>query len=379
MDRTLLNKILLARRLNELARENLSSVNDLSLSIGVNLLQDAVEVFLLAVSEHVNAGIQSYTQFDKYFDAINAKIAPKELPFRPRLIALNRLRVNSKHHGLAPAQSETEGLLATVREFFDEVTRAILGLSFATLTLVDLVHAGEVKDMLTAAEQAFRNGDFETCLVSCRKAIFIRIEKAYDVAVFGNEDTASPLGLLGLGNRSPFYAKNKEYIEQNVKDATDYVVVDHDDLEMELVKSGIDSVSFWNVWRLTPEVYRPSVGVEWTIKKDWRKLDGEGIRERAEYVLDTTVNLFVAADQRQAGVRVPEYRNYVVRLHEEGVPVYSKADASSEVVATTPQGVREVFVDFEVPALNGEGTFWHVAHHTDEWSLWGYIRNEALE
>ena len=33
----------------------------------MNLLQDAVEAFLLAVSEHVNAGIQSGTYFDKYF------------------------------------------------------------------------------------------------------------------------------------------------------------------------------------------------------------------------------------------------------------------------------------------------------------------------
>ena len=148
MNRSLLHKLLLARRLYDLARENLSSVNDLSLGIGVNLLQDAVKSFLLAVSEHVNAGIQTGTSFEKYFDLINARIAPRELPFRLRLVALNKLRVNSKHYGLAPAQSETEGLLVTVREFFHEVTQSVLGLSFATVSLIDLLRDGEAKEFL---------------------------------------------------------------------------------------------------------------------------------------------------------------------------------------------------------------------------------------
>lgn len=378
MNRSFLHKLLLARRLYELARENLSSVNDLSLGIGINLLQDAVEAFLLAVSEHVNAGILSGIHFDRYFELINGKIAPKELPFRTRLIALNKLRVNSKHYGLAPAQSETEGLLVTVREFFDEVAGSVLGLSFATVSLIDLVRDGEAKELLKAAEQSFRAGEFEGCLVNCRKAIFVRIELAYDVAPFRATEEPTRRGLLFLGNRAPSFAKNREYVDKRVKDATDYIVLDHNDIEMELIKSGMDSVSFWNVWRLTPEVYRPSRGGEWVVKRDLRKLEKEGIQERAEYVLDTTVNLFVAADQKRAGVRAPERRDYYVTLKKDRVSVYEKADLNSAVVGTTPDDVTEVFVDFSVPALSGEGTFWHVAHTGDEWSIWGYIPEEAV-
>ena len=80
MNRSIIHKLLLTRRLYDLARENLNSSNDLSLGIGVNLLQDAVEAFLLAVSEFVNAGITNTTKFDQYFDLINSKITPKELP-----------------------------------------------------------------------------------------------------------------------------------------------------------------------------------------------------------------------------------------------------------------------------------------------------------
>ena len=378
MLRSVLHKLLLARRLYELGRENLSSVNDLSLAIGVNLLQDSVEAFLLAVSEYVNAGVQSGTNYDKYFDLINSKISPKELPFRSRLVALNKLRVNSKHYGLAPAQSEVEGLLVTVREFLDEVTGSILGLSFATVSLIDLIRDGEVKELLKAAEKAFESEDFRACLVYCRKAIFVRIESNYNIAPFGAEEEPKGLAAVFLRGKSPFFARSKEYVDKNVTNATDYIVLDHQDIEMELLKSGIDSVSFWNVWRLTPEVYRSSRESEWVVKNEFKKMDEDGIKDRAEYVVSTTINLFVAADQRIAATRSPDHRRYFTNIRREEIPVYEKADTSSKVVTTTPKGVTKLFVDYTVPALNGEGVFWHVSHSGDGWFVWGYISEEEV-
>lgn len=377
MNRSILHKLLLARRLYELSRENLSSANDLSLGIGVNLLQDAAEAFLLAVSEHVNAGIQSGTNFDRYFDLINAKIVPKELPFRTRLVALNKLRVNSKHYGLAPAKSETEGLLVTVREFFDEVTKSVLGLNFATISLIDLIRDGEAKDLLREAEAVFQAEDFETCLTNCRKAVFVRIESRYDASPFAAGGKPQGLGLL-LGNKAPFYARSKDYIDEYVNDATGYIVLDHNELEMDLMRSGMDSTSFWNVWRLTPQVYRREVGGVWVVKRELTKFQEDGIRERAEYVLDTTINLFVAADQKVAATRSPEWRNYYVKLRSDQVPVYKKADVNSEVVMTTPPGVTKLHVDFSVPALNGDGNFWHVAHFAEGLHIWGYISEDVV-
>ncbi|MBI4777045.1 MAG: hypothetical protein HY788_23175 [Deltaproteobacteria bacterium] len=210
MNRSFLHKLLLARRLYELAREQLSSTSGLSLSIGVNLLQDAVEVFLLAVSEHINAEVTTKTTFDKYFDLINAKITPNELPFRPRLVALNKLRVNSKHYGLSPAQGEVEGLLVVVREFFDEVSNSVLGLPFATVTLIDLLRDGEAKELLREAEKSYVIQDFENCIINCRKAIFVRIERDYDVSNFAADKAPGVLSGLALGYRAPFWARNKQ-------------------------------------------------------------------------------------------------------------------------------------------------------------------------
>lgn len=379
MTRSLVHKLLLARRLHTLSRENLSSANDLSLSIGVNLLQDSVEAFLLAIAEHVNAQIQLKTAFDQYFDLIDAKITPKVLPFRARLIALNKLRVNSKHFGLAPAKSEVSGLLVTVREFFDEVTSAVLGVSFSTLSLTDLLRDGEAKDFLKDAEAAFNSGDFEKCLFGCRKAIFVRFEADYDLSPFEHDDAPNSLGLVMLGRKLPFYARNKEYVSEHVHDPTDYIMLDHNGLEMELMKSGMDTVSFWNVWRLTPQVYRSEKGKPWIEKRDFRKLEQEGIEERSEYVLDTTINLLVSADQKIAEIRQAEYRGYFANLRREHVSVYRKASLKSDIVDSTPAGLRKIYVDFIVPALDGDGKFWHLLHYDEDVHLSGYISQDEIE
>jgi hypothetical protein len=376
MTKSTLHKLLLARRLYELARENTSAANDISLGIGVNLLQDAVELFLLAVSEYLNVSVKVNMHFDKYVELIDEKIAPKALPFRARLFALNKLRVNSKHYGLVPARSEVEGLVVIVREFFDEVSSSILGLAFATVSLIDLVREGEAKELLREAESAFFRDDFESCLISCRKAIFVRFESQFDVAPFKADEELK--GLSRFFNRAPLFARNKEYIEKHVADPTDFIVIDHYYFEMDLMKSGVDSVSFWNVWRLTPEVYRREGDDEWVVKHELHKFEEEGIRERAEYVLDSTINLFVAADQKLAAARSPEYRNYYVTLRQEQVPLYGKADSTSEVIATTASGLTELFVDYSVRALNGNGSFWHVVHYDEDMFLLGFVSEDVV-
>lgn len=378
MTKSILHKLLLSRRLCELGCENLSSVNDLSLAIGVNLLQDSVETFLLAVSEYLNAGVTASTKYDQYFDLINTKISPKELPFRIKLVALNKLRVNSKHYGLTPALSEVQGLVETVREFLDETTKSILNLLFSTISLIDLLIDGEHKELLKAAEQAFESGNFADCLIGCRKAIFIRIESHYDAAPLDISEQLTPFYVALFGRKVPFFAQNKKYLDENVRNATDYVILDYESIKIELLESGMDGVSFWNICRLTPQVYRMRKESEWVVKHEFKIMDEEGIKERAEYVLNATINLFVAADQKIAARKSLEHRRYFVSLKRDEVPVYEKADSASRVVSMSPKGFTKLFVDFTVPALRGKGVFWHVVHYEGEMYVCGYISEDEV-
>jgi hypothetical protein len=71
---------------------------------------------------------------------------------------------------------------------------------------------------------------------------------------------------------------------------------------------------------------------------------------------------------------------YYTTLKRDQVPVYKKADLSSEVIAKTPAGVTSLDVDYSVPGLGGGGIFWHVAHFETEprVDIWGYISGDDV-
>lgn len=377
MNKSTLNKLLLSRSLFQFAKENFQSTNGIRLSIACNILQDSVECFLLALSEHLNAGIGQRTDFGNYFEQINLKISPRELPFRLRLIALNKLRVNSKHYGLEPAKAELEPLFTTVLEFFDEVTRIDFGKEFATISLVDLLRDSEAKDVLKQAEAAFERQDYANCLVLCRQAVFLTFERSYDAQPFRNGKDS--LGLLMLGSKVPYFARDQKYIEEHVEDPTDYVIYDHNALEMHLMKSGVDSVAYWNVWRLTPAVYRKGKDAPWVVKNDLRKLDEDGIKGRAEYVLVATTEMLLAADQNQSRTRSPDYRRFYLLLKRDSIPVYSKASKLSAINQTTPAGLRKISCDYSVEGLDGTDIFWHVSHWEDDVRIYGFIHKDDTD
>lgn len=279
MNQSTLNKLILSRSLYHVAKENGVSSSGARLSIACNLLQDSVECFLLALSEHLNAGVDQRTTFDRYFELINQKIKPAELPFRVRLIALNKLRVNSKHFGLEPSKAELEPLLTTVWEFFDEVTSSTFGRAFATISLLDMLRDGESRELLQRAEAAFNSRDYANCLVCCRQALFVSFESNYDARMFLETKRSFRFDLDMFLSKVPHYARDRQYLEENVKEPTAFVIYDHNALEMDLMKNGVDPVAYWNVWRLTPEVYRGKQDDRWIVKHDLRKFQPEGIKD----------------------------------------------------------------------------------------------------
>lgn len=379
MQKSIILKLMLTRRLLDLSREHLNSTAELSLAVGVNLLQDSVETFLLAVAEHVNASIQAKTSFEQYIDLINAQITPQTLPFRTRLLALNKLRINSKHWGIAPAQTEVSGLLVTIREFCDEVASSVLGVTFSSVSLIDLLRDGEVKELLRGAERAHADGDYVNCLINCRKALFVRVESEYDIALFENQ-SHSPLDFTLFGIKAPHYARSRDYISKNVHEPTEYIVFSHSDLDMDLMRKGIDAVTFWNVWRLTPAVYRArQTNAPWILKREFYKFEPDGLRERSEYVLEATVTMLLAADRKESAIRYTVPRQYCVKLKRGGAPIYEKATINSAVKTHVPPGITELFVDYRVDGLEGQGSFWHVLHFDEELILSGYLPEEEGE
>jgi hypothetical protein len=370
-------RISLARHLYQLGISSLRSNNDLHLFSAVNLLQDSVEAFLIAVADHVKAAIDQNTNFDKYFVEINKKISPKEIPFKSTLLRLNRIRVDSKHYGIQPARDECDRLSVAVREFFDEVSTTHLGVSFSTVSAIDLLDDGPTKKILLEAKSAFEQGDHIECVISCRKAIYLEIEKDYNISIF-KEKSDDPLNILGALSKSPTFARNSEYIAQYVCDPTDYIVYDHDKLNQDLQIHGIDNTAFWNIWRLTPEVY-PNKDETWVVKHDLKKLDKKLLSDKIEYIFSTTVDIILSIHLTRQKTQYLDLQTYQIDLARENVSIFEKADKTSNVIGTIPIGMTKIITDYWVQGLKQDGQYWHVSDSVDEILLYGFIHNDDIK
>jgi hypothetical protein len=381
MDIEVVRRVCLARHLYELGTMSLRTSNDVHLFSAVNLMQDAVEAFLIAVGEHMGAKFDERTPFDKYFVEINTKIAPQELPFKQKLLRLNRIRVDSKHHGIQPARDECDRMAVSVREFFDEVTNSIFKTSFSTISALDLLDDGEVKSVLVEARDALDARDFPTMAVSCRKVLYLEIEKDYNVFKFkdGITGLGNLGGLFGMSSNAPYYAQNKEYIEKNVRSPTDYVVLDHGRVDADLLRKGVRPEEFWNIWRLTPEVIQ-NEDSSWTFKDDFDRLNPDRLAEHADYIFSTTVDFALSIHSNRRSIRwSKDGQEWTIELKTDAVPVHEKADRTGPLASLTPKGLTHLTTNFRSPGLQGDGWYYQVFHFAkDEPTVYGFIHESDV-
>src|ERR1700730_6163837 len=381
---SVINKLMLARHLFRMAEDSLKSHREVALYAAVNLMQDAVEVFLLAAAEHVQAPIAPGTNFDTYMTKIDEKIAPNQLPYRARLSALNTARVNARHYGIKPDRNEVAGFATDCRAFFEGSCSLLFGRPFWSVALLDLLEDGETKQLLANATALFDGRDYLNCLIECRRVMFVTFERNYDVEGF--RDPLRSQGILSGLSNAPYYAQSMEYIERSVKEPFDYIVFDHQQLTSELIANGIDPQVFWNILRLSPAVYRYRkkgewVG-EWLVKHELQK-EHNASEDHAAYVLEQTTDIVLTLEARRRLLRYTNYSRHHIRLKRDGVNIYERADRNSTVTAVTQPGLREVEVDASVPGLNDDSEYWHVSQIFDAAGqpifLTGYVHKEDVD
>ncbi len=370
----IVRRIALARHLFELAEGSLRTKNDLHLFSAVNLAQDAVETFLVALADKLQVAFDQNTKFDRYFVLIDERIAPRELPFKSAMIRLNRLRVDSKHHGIQPARAECERLLASAREFLDEASQANLGAPFSTICAIDLLEEGDCKHFMMQAKDELEASNYEACVIACRQALYVEIENRYDISAYKDEE---PHGLMARFTSAPYYARSMKYVAENVGDPTDYIVLDHAAVDRDLLISGVDPTDFWNVWRLTPEMFRNKAG-KWYVKRDFGKLQGTDLKDIAEYVFNTTLDIALARATNRRSTRWKQSGKFYIDLKKPGLALYTKADRNSPVKVTLPDDLTRVDTDFTVEGLNDDGVYWHIAHLGNGGFYFGYIHEDDV-
>jgi hypothetical protein len=239
--------------------------------------------------------------------------------------------------------------------FFNEASLSIFGIDFWTVSLLDLLDLNETREMLQQAQSEFQNEQYADCLTSCRKAFFIEFEASHDV-----NPSSGNFGFLF--SSAPYYTRTPEWIADNVRTPFDYIALDHAGIDRDLTKEGIDHSTFWNVWRLTPRVYRSAKAGKWAVLHEPAKFEEEGLKNRSAYVLENMIDIVLRRTLWRRSLRwIGSDTTYVVNLKKPGAQVYRKADKASEVIGTTPPDILQLTANFGTPGLNDDAFYWNVS------------------
>lgn len=380
MDERSVRHVLLARYYLHLAAEQLRSTSDTAKFAAINLFHEALETTLVTCADHLNANVPEKSGIELYLDRINQKLNGQELPFRSRVLQFNRARVAAKHHLTLPEESFLTLISTVVPEFIQTAVRLTFGRDLEQVSLVDLIENEEVGSHIRQAQTDFGAGKYYACLTAVRKAFYLQFEKQCDIRKFEDPEEAKARGLLSSFTicRAPFHAKNPEYIRDRVNRPSDFIVFDYSSLDAELMKDGIDVQTFWNIWRLTPEIYQDENG-EWTVEYDFDLADDPQIKDNCVYVLDNLISITL---QRQAHRKRSRSKSGTHRYIQTvpNAPFYKKAMKGSEEVGRLPDGIRRVNINKAVPALDREGHYWEASYlcKGGPW-LFGYLHDDDTE
>jgi hypothetical protein len=349
-----IKRLILSRYLFEISLQHSKSPQDTAAAACVHLIQDAVEVFFLACFDHLDVAILGRTDFSQYLDKLSEKLN-YDIPFRRRLLEINRVRVHSKHEGIPPNNKEIGGYINDARRFLEQVSQKVFGSDFWTISLIALLDESEEKSLLLNAEQLFKDKEYFECMTECRKAFYVAFESSYDI----KKDLTNELGLF-FGSRAPYFARNKEYADKNVNTPFDYIVLDHAGIDAELMKEGIDNTTFWNVWRITPQVYRHDTKDIWLVKHEPQKLDAQDAEERSAYVLSSVTSMLLARQANRRKMRSNPFASSEIKVKKKGVIVYKKADKNGPIAGTIPDDIEVVNTDYATDGLNDNEVYWSI-------------------
>ena len=363
----IIKKIQMAISLYELGKDNLKTSFDIKKkAVGIILLQDAVEIFLSAVCEHLNIEMTGRENFYEYFNKIekHEKNKGNPLPLKKQMNILNKQRVNIKHFCILPDIEECKYFDNDVKLFFSELSLRFFNRDIDSISLVDLIDDVNLIKYLKKAENDLEKSKYEDCQINCRKALYMVFEEPYDTRYIGDE---SNLDVLWNFNEE----KYQEEIEKTVFNPIDFIKIRQGLIKDELIEMGIEYLTFRNLMILTPEMYYYKEKNEWVIMEDFKDIR-EYNRENAYYCLKNSVNIIL---------KIQRYKNKAKQSREGGsvkvisgiqANVYKKASKKSNIMHVLKSTLEYTFlIEFKIKGLDGDSYFYSVVG--DESKGWGNL------
>lgn len=243
--------VVIAKYILERAAKLQAESNEVSLSISLLLMHDAVELLMVAVSDHLQLP-KKQREFMAFWPEIKEAGHP-EPPDLVKMGQLNKLRVGFKHYGTLPHSQTVRDLLPRVRAFFENVLKDYCGLSYSDVSLIDLVPDPEVCSMLHDAQNKFSSGDKPEALKTLRIALRkVEHPNGKDLPLLqapAKPRLPSEMDRAGLG----------QYLDQL------HSFLGESALRTNAIMLGVDPVRYASFARNTPNIVWSASGIPTTI------------------------------------------------------------------------------------------------------------------
>ncbi len=141
----------------------------MSQSVCVLLMHDAVELLMIAVLDHLNIAAPKKREFMDFWGLIK-QMTQQDAPDKAAMESLNTIRVALKHKGVSPNSNDVRDLLTRTKGFFENILKSHCGVSYADVSLVDLVPDQDVRTTLIEARRKFLSGDKDHAMVELQLA-----------------------------------------------------------------------------------------------------------------------------------------------------------------------------------------------------------------
>lgn len=332
-----LNTLMVAKSIYGETKYLVNSGDKHACTAGIILLQDFVELVVLAVLDELDVDEQRSLE-SKSFDELLGELKKRKVPVikSGTIKALNKQRVISKHYGQLAEPASVVNYFSVAVNFVDVLLQTVVGAKLSEIFLTDILKDGRVKDLVRNSIAFSEQDKFLDALIGLRKAFFIAYEYEYCIYAFRERDE-NERGLFGLfslgasgGMKAHYWTRNKQWIVKNVKKPVDYVQINLDQLKTDCMELGVSTVDVENFRRLTPEVVKTEAD-SWHFEFTPTFAANELNRENFNYCLDIIIDFLLKKQELDASRRYPKREKSIPAPPiYVGKPVFQKPSKESD-------------------------------------------------
>lgn len=169
----MIKQLLLSKRLYVSGSNYVEVPDPISAGMAISLFQDSIEILCWSILKDLDAQVKDSLPFTSFFDLVEKAPKNKEskkLPFKAKMLELNKARVNFKHYGNLPDISEAKKFKGYTEEFLRVSFNDFFKSDFDSISLSQLIPFNDIRASVESAEKALLTQDIEVSVCELAKA-----------------------------------------------------------------------------------------------------------------------------------------------------------------------------------------------------------------